>query len=55
MSFFDFFRKLSFFKGRSVEGLQEEDLDFQKWIAAHRNWRRRLQDYIDGASVENLP
>jgi hypothetical protein len=54
MSFFDFFRKLSFFKGRSVEGLQEEDLDFQKWIAAHRNWRRRLQDYIDGMSVESL-
>ena len=54
MAFFDFFRKLSFFKGRSVEGLQEEDLDFQKWIGAHRDWRRRLLGYIDGTSTEAL-
>lgn len=54
MAFFDFFRKFSFFKGRSVEGLQEEDLDFQKWIAAHRGWRRRLLDYLDGTSTEQL-
>ena len=54
MALFDFFKKLSFFKGRSTEGLQEEDLDFQKWIAAHRDWRRRLLAYIDGISTESL-
>ncbi len=54
MALFNFFRKLSFFANRSTEGLQEEDLDFQKWIAAHRDWRRRLQAYIDGLSTEQL-
>lgn len=54
MALFDFFRKLSFFKGRSTEGLREEDLDFQKWIGAHRNWRQRLVAYIDGTSGETL-
>lgn len=54
MAMFDFFRKLSFFKGRSTEGLQDEDLDFQKWVAAHRDWRRRLVSYIDGSSTETL-
>lgn len=54
MALFDFFKKLKFFSGRSTDGLQEEDLDFQKWIAAHRNWRRRLQDYIEGKSQEQL-
>lgn len=54
MALFDFFRKFSFFKGRSTEGLLEEDLDFQKWIAAHRNWRQRLVAYLDGSSSETL-
>ncbi len=54
MALFDFFRKLNFFANRSTEGLREEDLDFQKWIAAHRDWRRRLQAYIDGLSTEQL-
>ena len=54
MALFDFFRKLSFFKGRSTEGLQEEDLDFEKWVNAHRNWRHRLVAYIDGTSTEAL-
>ncbi|MCE1183853.1 MAG: CZB domain-containing protein [Rhodocyclales bacterium] len=54
MALFNFFKKLSFFSGRSTEGLQEEDLDFQKWIAAHRNWRQRLVSYIDGSSREVL-
>ncbi len=54
MAFFDFFRKLSFFKGRSTEGLNEEDLDFQKWVSAHRDWRRRLTLFIQGASQEAL-
>ncbi|MDD2885386.1 MAG: CZB domain-containing protein [Dechloromonas sp.] len=54
MALFDFFRKLNFFKDRSTDGLQEEDLDFQKWIAAHRNWRHRLLTYIDGLSTEEL-
>ena len=54
MAFFNFFSKLNFFAGRSTEGLQEEDLDFQKWIAAHRNWRRRLLDFLDGNSSEAL-
>lgn len=54
MAFFDFFRKFSFFQGRSTEGLQEEDLDFQKWIGAHRDWRRRLLAFLDGSSTETL-
>lgn len=54
MALLNFFRKLSFFKGRATEGLKEEDLDFQKWIAAHRDWRRRLLAYIDGKSTETL-
>ena len=54
MAIFDFFRKFSFFKGRSTEGLVAEDLDFQKWTAAHRDWRRRLVSYIDGSSQEAL-
>lgn len=54
MALFDFFRKLSFFKGRDTSDLQDEDLDFQKWIAAHRDWRRRLASYIDGTGEETL-
>lgn len=54
MAFFDFFRKLAFFKGRDTADLKEEDLDFQKWVAAHRDWRRRLTQYIDGTSEETL-
>lgn len=54
MALFDFFRKLSFFSGRSTDGLKEEDLDFQKWVAAHRDWRRRLLAHIDGNSSETL-
>lgn len=54
MAFFNFFKKLAFFNGRSTEGLQEDDLNFQKWISAHRDWRRRLQSYIDGSSQEVL-
>lgn len=54
MAFFDLFKKLAFFKGRSTEGLQEEDLDFQKWVSAHRNWRQRLIAYIEGNSQETL-
>jgi hypothetical protein len=54
MALFDFFKKFSFFGGRSTEGLREEDLDFQKWVAAHRDWRRRLLEYIDGIGKEEL-
>lgn len=54
MALFDLFRNFSFFKGRTTEGLNEEDLDFQKWIMAHRDWRRRLVAYIEGASNETL-
>ena len=54
MGLFDFMRNLGFFKGRSTEGLVEEDLDFNKWITAHRDWRRRLQNFISGNSEESL-
>ncbi len=54
MALFNFFRKFSFFQGRNTEGLNDEDLDFQKWIGAHRDWRRRLIAYIDGQSTEQL-
>ncbi len=54
MAFFDMFRSFSFFKGRSTDGLQEDDLNFQKWIEAHRQWRLRLQSYLDGRSQEQL-
>jgi hypothetical protein len=54
MGLFDFLRNLRFFEGRSTEGLTADDLDFPKWVAAHRNWRRRLSDYIQGNSQEEL-
>lgn len=54
MAIFDMFKKFAFFKGRTTEGLQAEDLDFQKWIGAHRNWRQRLIAYIDGSGTETL-
>ena len=54
MALFEFFRKLNFFQGRSTDGLREEDLDFQKWIEIHRDWRHRLVAYIDGISQETL-
>ncbi len=54
MAFFDFFRNMSFFKERPTEGLVADDLDFEKWIAAHRDWRRRLINHIDGSSQEVL-
>ncbi len=54
MALFNLFRNISFFKGRSTEGLNEEDLDFSKWITAHRDWRHRLVAYIEGASNEQL-
>lgn len=54
MGIFDFFRRLSFFKGRDTEGMTEEDLDFDKWIQAHRDWRQRLVSFIGGNSAEVL-
>jgi hypothetical protein len=40
--------------GRMAEGVVAEDRDFAKWVAIHRNWRRRLSDYIQGIGVESL-
>lgn len=54
MALFDFLKRFSFFKGRDISDLQEEDLDFAKWINAHRDWRRRLTAYIEGTSTETL-
>jgi aerotaxis receptor len=54
MGLFDFMRGFRFFEGKNTAGLTAEDLDFSKWTAAHRNWRRRLTDYIQGASQEEL-
>lgn len=54
MALFDFFRKFSFFKDRSTDGLHEDDLNFQKWISIHSDWRRRLLEYIDGIGSEEL-
>lgn len=54
MGLFDFLRKFGFFKGRDVTDLKEEDLDFAKWVAAHRDWRRRLTSFVDGNSQEAL-
>jgi len=54
MGLFDFMRGMSFFQGKNTEGLTDEDIDFAKWVAAHRNWRRRLSDYIQGDSREEL-
>lgn len=54
MALFDMFRSFAFFKGRATEGLQEDDLNFQKWIEAHRQWRQRLQAYLEGRSQEQL-
>lgn len=52
MAFFDLFRRLSFFRGRNTAGMTAEDLDFEKWVEAHRAWRRRLTDHINGTSEE---
>ncbi len=54
MALLDFFRNLSFFRGRNTEGMLEEDLDFAKWIKAHQDWRARLIAYINGTSSETL-
>jgi hypothetical protein len=54
MAFFDFFRKLSFFKGRDVDGMVEDDLNFAKWIEVHKAWRNRLVTFINGSSSEAL-
>jgi hypothetical protein len=54
MAFFDFMRQLSFFQGRDIADLHEEDLDFAKWVHVHRDWRRRLNSFIEGRSEEAL-
>lgn len=54
MGLFDFVRGIKFFQGRDTDGLTQEDLDFARWVAAHRNWRKRLSDYIQGSSQEQL-
>jgi methyl-accepting chemotaxis protein len=54
MALFDLFRRLSFFKGRNTEGITEQDLDFKAWIQAHRDWRQRLTNHINGAGNETL-
>lgn len=54
MAIFNFFRNISYFVGRDTSGLQTEDVDFVKWVNAHRNWRQRLIAYIDGSSQEAL-
>lgn len=54
MALFSLFRRLSFFRGRSTEGMSEDDIDFKKWIQAHRDWRLRLANYIAGTSAEKL-
>jgi hypothetical protein len=54
MGLFDFMRNIGFFQGKDTEGLTDDDVDFAKWTAAHRNWRRRLSDYIQGSSQEEL-
>jgi hypothetical protein len=28
--------------------------EFDKWIEAHRNWRMRLRDFVEGTSTETL-
>lgn len=48
MGLFDWLRNLAFFRGRDVSGLREEDLDFEKWRAAHRAWRERLNRVMRG-------
>lgn len=54
MALFDFFRNLSFFRGRNTEGIVADDLDFDKWVKAHNDWRGRLIAYINGTSTETL-
>lgn len=54
MGLFDFMRRISFFQDKDTEGLTHDDIDFAKWVATHRNWRKRLSDYIHGSSQEEL-
>lgn len=53
MGLFDFL-KHAFFKGRDTSDLVEDDLDFAKWIDAHRAWRHRLSQFIEGNAQEQL-
>ncbi len=54
MAFFDFVRKPAFFKNRNTQEITQDDLDFNKWIQAHRDWRQKLTNYINGHSQETL-
>ncbi|HTZ00194.1 MAG TPA: CZB domain-containing protein [Rhodocyclaceae bacterium] len=53
MGVLDFFR-FSFFSGRDTSGMEDQDLDFAKWVKAHQDWRARLIAYINGSSGEAL-
>lgn len=54
MALLDFFRKLNFFAGRDTSGIEADDLDFEKWVQVHSNWRQRLTLYVDGRNQEEL-
>jgi len=54
VALFDFFRNLSFFRGRNTDGIVADDLDFEKWAKAHSDWRGRLIAYISGTGSETL-
>ncbi|GAB6050275.1 hypothetical protein JCM16106_11210 [Hydrogenophilus islandicus] len=48
MGWFDWFRNLRFFRGKKIDEIHEEDLDFEKWRSAHRQWRERLNRVMKG-------
>lgn len=57
MGLFSFFSKFAFFKEQPVSKdvvIQEEDLDFDKWVKAHLLWRMRLSNLLNGTSNEDF-
>jgi hypothetical protein len=54
MGLFEIMNELSGGFGRKPAMTTGKDINFEKWMAAHRNWRRRLTGYILGTSAEEF-
>jgi methyl-accepting chemotaxis protein len=54
MGLFEIMSELSDWYGSRNAAPAGADINFDKWVAAHRNWRRRLTSYIHGISDEEF-
>jgi methyl-accepting chemotaxis protein len=54
MGLFEIMSELSGGFGHKAATIAGKDINFEKWMAAHRNWRRRLTDYIHGTSADEF-